>query len=175
MMCGANKRFFLYLLLALLLASVVGVLRAEEPRPWYLISEEELQSIELYRKNSEAEKQNWLLQVNALKMKAVNSEARSSKLEQESVTLNSQLLEAREANRALTESFNQYEAEQLTLTSLKNGEIADLKQQMADKTLKAETYKGKAALRLVIIISLLAAIAGYITFKVLRFFRVIPV
>jgi hypothetical protein len=170
-MCGANRRFFFYLLLA----SVAGVLRAEEPGPWYLISETELRSIEAYRKNSEAEKQNWLLQVSALKTKAANSEARSSKLEQESVTLNSQLSEARAANRALTESFNQYETEQLTLTSLKNGEIADLKQIVADKTLEAATYKGKATLRLIIIISLGVAIAAYITFKILRFLRVIPI
>jgi hypothetical protein len=174
-MCEENKACFFILFVVLRLASAAGALRAEEPGPWHLISEEELRSIELYRKNSETEKQNWLLQVNVLKTKAANSEARSTKLEQESSTLNSQLSEARKANRILNESFNQYEAEQLTLTSLKNGEIADLKQIVADKTLEAATYKGKATLRLIIIISLGVAIAAYITFKILRFLRVIPI
>lgn len=167
-MCGANKRFFLYLLLALLLTSVVGVLRAEEPGPWYLISETELQIIEEYKTKSEAEKQTWLSQVQELKTQVTG-------LRKESKTLNNQLADQREQTRMLQRSFNEYEAENLTAISSKNGEIAELKQEVADKTLEAATYKGKAALRLVIIISLLAAIAGYTTFKVLRFFRVIPV
>jgi hypothetical protein len=170
-MCGANRRFFWYLLLVLFFAFVTGVLRAGEPGPWYLISEEELQSIELYRKNSEAEKQNWLLQVNTLKTKAANSEARSSKLEQESAILNSQLSEAREANRVLTESFNRYEAGQLILASLKNGEIAGLKQTVADRTLEASTYKGTSRRRLVIIVALAGAWAIFIVFKIYRSFQ----
>jgi hypothetical protein len=56
MMCGANKKFFLYLLFVLLLLSAAGVLRAGEQDPWYLISEGELSSIEEYRMKSETEK-----------------------------------------------------------------------------------------------------------------------
>jgi hypothetical protein len=87
--------------------------------------------------------------------------------------LNGQLSDQRELNRGLQRSYNEYEAGQLTLISLKNGEIADLKQALADRTLDAEKYKGKAALRLAIIIALLAAIAGYAAFRVCRFFRLI--
>jgi hypothetical protein len=164
----------------LLLVSVLGTLRAEEPGPWYLISETELRSIEHYRKTSEAEKQTWLSQAKELKTIAGNSETRSARLEvesgnlrRESETLNSQLADQREQTRMLQRSFNEYEAGQLTLISLKNGEIADLKQAAADKALEAESHKGKAVLRLAVIIVLLAAIAGYAVFKVCRFFRLV--
>jgi hypothetical protein len=140
MMCGSNKRLFLYLLLASLLAFVVGVLRAEEPGQWYLISELELLSIEQYRNSREAERQNWLSWVSGLKLESRN--------------LNSQLAKQREANRVLTESFNRYEQDQLTLISLKNGEIADLKEEAAGKALEAAAYKGSARSRLVVIIVL---------------------
>jgi hypothetical protein len=145
------------MLLALFFAFAAGVLRAGEP--WYLISEPELSSIEQYKTKSEAEKRNWLLQVQELK--------------RESETLNNQLSQAREASRRLELSFNEYEAGQLTLISLKNGEIAGLKQEVSYRTLEAEKYKGKAVLRLAIIITLLAAIAGYTAFRVCRFFRII--
>jgi hypothetical protein len=166
-MCGANKRFFLYLLFALLFAFAAAALRAEEPDRWYLISEAELSAIEAYKAKSKAEKSNWLLQVRELK-------AQAESLRRESETLNSQLAQAREANRRLEQSYNGLEAEWLTRLSLKNGEIAELKQALADRTLEAERYKSKAALRLVIIVFILAAVAGYTAFRVLRFFRVIP-
>jgi TolA-binding protein len=165
-MCGSNKRFFLYLLFGLLFAFAAGALRAEEPGRWHLISEPELGSIEDYRNRSEAEKRDWLLQVQRLK-------AQANSLREESESLNSQLSEQRELNRGLQKSFNEYEAGQLTRISLKNGEIAGLKQKLAERTLEAESYKGKAVLRLVIIIALLAGIAGYAAFRVCRFFRLI--
>ncbi|GHV76474.1 hypothetical protein AGMMS49942_12950 [Spirochaetia bacterium] len=59
----------------------------------------------------------------------------------------------------------------MTLLSSKNGEIADLKQTVADKTLEAETYKGAAQIRLVIIIALAGAWVVFIAFKACRFFR----
>jgi chromosome segregation ATPase len=203
------------LLLALLFSAAVGVLQAEEPGQWYLISEPELRSIEQYKANSEREKQNWLSQVRELQTTAANSTVRSVKLEADSVSLNqrlareqtereswqtqarqlqkqagnsetranrlaleserlnTQLAQAREMNRKLEQSYNESEAAWLTLTSLTNGEIADLKQALADRTLEAESYKGKAVLRLVIIIALLVAIARYTAFRVGRFFRII--
>jgi Tfp pilus assembly protein PilO len=142
-MCGANKRFFLYLLLALLLAlllvSAVGVLRGEEQGPMayipmYLISEAELRSIEEYKTKSEAEKRAWLLQVQGLK-------TRSAELRRESGALNNQLASQQERNRMLQRSFNEYEAESLTTISMKNGEIADLKQIAADRETEAVKYK----------------------------------
>jgi hypothetical protein len=159
-----KQKFFLYLSLALLFVFVAGALRAEEPGPWYLITESELRTIEEYQAKSEAEKQSWLLQASKLRIRAEKSEA-------DSRLLNSQLSTARNRNRELEQSFNEYEAEQLTRLSLKNGEITDLKQVIAETVLKAATYNGKAVLRLVIIISLLTAIAGYIAFKICRFFR----
>jgi hypothetical protein len=54
---------------------------------------------------------------------------------------------------------------------MKNGEIADLKQAAADKTLEAAIYKGTARDRLIIIIGLAGAWIGFIVFKVCRFFR----
>ncbi|MDR0387247.1 MAG: hypothetical protein LBH57_04350 [Treponema sp.] len=166
-MCESNKRFFGYLFLASLFVLAAAALRAEEAGPWFLISETELRSIENYREQSEAEKRSWLLQARELK-------AQANSLLTASETLNSQLARAREANRKLEQSYNESEAEWLTRLSLKNGEIAGLKQALADQTLEAESHKGKAALRLVIIIALLTAIAAYIAFKILRFFRVIP-
>jgi hypothetical protein len=71
-------------------------------------------------------------------------------LRQDSETLNSQLVQARELNRELQRSFDEYEAGQLTLISLKNGEIADLKQ-------TAAAHKGIARIRLIISIALGAA------------------
>lgn len=168
-MCRENHLYLLILLVGLLLSCVVGVLRGQEQSgPWYLISEQELRSIEQYREQSEAERQSWLLQARALRTKAENSEARSVRLEMESVNLNQQLSTARAQNKTLQQSYEQSETEKLTLLSLKNGEIAGLKQE-------AEHYKSKAALRNVIIISLLGALAGYLAFRVLRFLRIIPV
>jgi hypothetical protein len=149
------------------------VLRAEEQEAWYLISETELRSIELYKMTSEAEKQNWLLQVQNLRVKAGNSEARSARLETESGNLNRQLAEAREMQRRSEQSFNKYEADQLMRLSLKNGEIADLEDKAATEKLEKEKYKGQATSRLIIIIALGALIVLYIAFKVCRFFRLI--
>jgi hypothetical protein len=151
---------WLVILLALLVC-LSAVLRAEEPGPWYLISEMELRSIEQYKETSEQEKRNWLLQVQGLK--------------QDSANLNDQLAEARAQSRKLETSFNEYEAAQLIRLSLKNGEIADLKQAVAEQTLETEKYKGIAWNRLFIIIALGAAWIIFITFKVLRFFKIIKI
>ncbi|MDR1253249.1 MAG: hypothetical protein LBK62_13985 [Treponema sp.] len=162
-MCGAKKRFFLSLPLVLLFVSA-DALRAGEPE-WYLISEAELRSIGEYQARSEREKQGWLLQVSELRMRAGKSEA-DSKL------LNSQLSTARERNRTLEQSFNKSEAEHLTAISIKNGEIAELKQTIADRGLEAAAYKGSAGNRLIIIIALAGAWALFIAFKICRFFKV---
>ena len=164
-MCETNKRFF-YLPLVLFFAFAAAVLRAEEQGPWYLISETELRSIEQYKETSEREKRNWLLQVQLL-----NTEA--DILHRESLALNRQLAQARSQNRKLVTSFNEYAQDQLIQTSLKNGEIADLKQTIADKTLETEKYKGIAWNRLIVIIILCAAWIIFIAFMALRFFKII--
>jgi hypothetical protein len=168
-MCGANKRFFFYLFLALLFASVAGALRGEEGEPaaympMYLISETELRSIGEYRKKSESEKQNWLLQVSELRTRAGRLNERAAVSQKDSENLNRLLLREREKNLKLTQSFNGYEAARLTMISLKNGEIAGLK-------LEAERYKGKARSRLVVIAAPGAAWVIFIAFKARRFFR----
>jgi DNA repair ATPase RecN len=128
------KRIVL-LLLVLWLCIAWDALHSQEQNQWYLISETELQSIEKYKNSKEAERQNLLLLASDLKT--------------QSATLNKQLSEQRETNRKLTKSFSEYEAAQLTLVSSQHGEITKLKQEM-------ETYKRKAAMRLVIIIALVA-------------------
>ena len=122
-MCRKNIIF----LVALLLCSPWAVLQAQEQ--WYLITEPELRSIEEYKRNSEAEKQTWLLQVQALN-------TRAGSLEADSITLNSQLQNQRELNRKLTQLFDEYEAGQSALLSSKNGEIAGLKESLAGEKLK---------------------------------------
>jgi DNA anti-recombination protein RmuC len=156
-MCGANKRFFLYLLLALLFSCVVGALRGEGQESWYLISETELRVIEEYKMKSEAEKRTWLLQVQGLRT--------------ESKTLNSQLASQRELNRELRQSFDEYEAALLILISSKNGEIAVLNQALSEQVLKTEKHERAARSRLKIIITLSAAGIALIAFKLCRFFR----
>jgi hypothetical protein len=175
-MCGANKRFLLYLLLALLLSCVAGALRAEEPEPaaympMYLISDGELRSIENYRADSEREKRNWLSQVSELKAQAVRLNGRAAILRAESENSNRLLRQERERNLKLTQSFNEYEAEQLILNSLKDGEIAALKQTVADRSLEAEKHKGVSRGRLYIIIALAGSWIVFFAFRVCRFFR----
>jgi hypothetical protein len=158
-MCEANKRFLLYLLLALAFISVAGALRAEEPGQWYLISETELQSIERYRNSREAERQAWLSQASALRL--------------DSQSLNDQLAAQREVNRSLTVSFNKHEADRLIQLSSKNGEIARLQEEKAETTLEAEKYKGTSKARLFVIIAFAGSWLAYFVFKALRFFKVI--
>jgi len=158
-MCEEMRDYLFLLLLALFFVSAAVVLRAEEPESWYLISETELRSIEQYKKTSEQEKRNWQSQVQLL-----NAEANILHLE--SIDLNGQLTEAREQNRKSTILFNEYAQDWLIKTALKNGEIADLKQE-------TEKYKGIAKNRLIIVIALGAAWVIFIAFNVCRFFRII--
>jgi hypothetical protein len=146
------------LLAALLLCCVWGAVHPEEQ--WYLITGEELRSIEDFRKKSEAEKQTWLLQVQELRTRAGN-------LETESLSLNSQLAGQREANRKLTLSFNEYEAETLTRLSLKDGELADLR-----TANKAVSGQRNAAIIAAAAFGL--AWIGPIIIKLLRFLKIIP-
>ena len=162
-MCEANRKLLLVLLAGLLLASVAGALRGEEPDRWYLISEPELRSIERYRKTSEAERQAWLVQVQELR-------AQADSLRRDSENLNAQLAGQRKLNRTLTESFNRYEQEGLQILSLKNGEIAGLKREAADQALKAERHKGKSVAYLITAIALGGAWLVFFGFKVYRFF-----
>ena len=166
-MCEENRKLFWVLLAGLLFASVAGALRAEERESWYLILESELGSIERYRKASEAEKQTWLLQAGELK-------AQADSLRLESESLNARLAGQRELNRTLTESFNRYEQKRLTLLSLKNGEIANLKQEIADRTLELEKHRGVIVNLVVVVIVLIGTwlISGAV--KAYKFFRPLP-
>jgi uncharacterized coiled-coil protein SlyX len=172
-MCKENREYFIILLAGLLLASVVGVLRGEEPGQWYLISEAELQNIERYRNSRESERQIWLSQASALNQRLRSSEQKSAAHEQTVSSLNSQLVAQREVNRNLTSLFNKYETDQLILVSSKNGEIAKLKEEKAETTLEAEKYKSASRSRLFIIIALAGTWIVFIAFKVCRFFRII--
>jgi hypothetical protein len=180
-MCGENRGYFLILFIGLLLSCAVGVLRAEETEPAasmpvaepiYLISEAELRSIEIYLESSEREKQTWLLQVQELRMRAGNSEAKSAQLEKDLQALNQGLSGQRELYRSLQRSFNEYEAESLTAISRKNGEIAGLEQTVTERTLEAAAYKGSARSRLIVIIALAASWIVFIGFKAGRFFKI---
>ncbi|MDR1176249.1 MAG: hypothetical protein LBK83_12370 [Treponema sp.] len=170
-MCGVNKRYFSSLLFALFFVSAAGVLQAGEGEPAayipvYLISEAELRSIEEYQAGSAREKQSWLLRVSELRIRA-------EKLEADSRLLNGQLSTVREQSLILEQSFNEYEAESLMTISMKNGEIADLRLEVADKMLEAATYRGTARSRLIIIIGLAGSWIIFIAFKICRFFRII--
>jgi hypothetical protein len=89
---------------------------------------------------------------------------RAAALQKDSGNLNRLLLQERERNLKLTQSFNGYEVARLTVISLKNGDIAGLK-------LEAERYKGQARSRLVVIAAPGAAWVIFVAFKVRRFFR----
>jgi len=156
-----KKKYCFILVAFLFLFCLLDALRAEEQELWYLISGTELRSIEQYKEKSELEKRSWLLQAQELKRDSANS--------------NALLAQAREQNRKLEQSFNEYEADQLTRLSLKNGEIEGLKQQLADKALEAEKWKGKATARLIIIIAAAAVVVLLIAFWVCRKLRIIPI
>jgi hypothetical protein len=160
-MCKETK-IAVFILLAFCLFSLFqGVLQAQEtPDSWYLILESELRSIEQFKTKSETDRQNWLLQAQTLKT--------------ESATLNNQLSKARAMQLKLTELYEASERERLTAISLKNGEIAELKQVLAAKTLEAETLKGKSAFRMLLIVIFTVVIGGYIASRILKIFHVFP-
>jgi len=158
-MCLLKKVFFLLFILFLFLFCLADALRAEEQEAWYLISETELLSIEVLLERSETDRQSWELQARGLKSAAAN--------------LNGQLAEERKQYRTLEQSFNKYETENLMQLSLKNGEIADLKEKVATEKLEKEKYKGQATARLIIIIAGAVIVGLYIAFKICRFFRLI--
>jgi hypothetical protein len=148
------------LLLALLLCSAWGALHGQEQEQWYLISEQELRSIERYRENSMAEKQSLLLQARLLR--------------ESSGSLSLQLAEAREGRRRLELSFERFAQGQLALTSSKNGEIMALSNQLADQRLKTAAYKSAARLHLFAALALAAAWAALIGWRLWRKFRLRP-
>jgi uncharacterized protein YihD (DUF1040 family) len=141
-----------------LLCSASDAVHPEEQ--WYLIQESELRSIEEYRRISEAERLNWLSQVQSLSRRA-------GILETELVSLNSQLLNQRELNRELSLSFNKYEAGRLTQLSLKDGEITKLKEEILIEQLKT---RKSASLNVIlggilVLIAVLAAVYVYVKIR----------
>jgi hypothetical protein len=159
---GGNRDYFVGWFVAFLLCCAVGVVQGQEA--WYLISEEELRSIEAFRERSEAERLSWLSQASELTVLA-------GRLRSELRRLNDQLLAAREAQRKSELLYEQSEAEKLTMLSLKSGEIADLKEGLAAERVQTIQYKGQAAGRLFVIVALAGAWALWVAFKVYRFFR----
>jgi hypothetical protein len=71
----------------------------------------------------------------------------------------------------LEKSFNELETDWLMKLSTKNGEIAGLKQTLADQALITEKYKGQALVRLIAAAALAGAWLVFFAFKVYRFFR----
>jgi hypothetical protein len=57
---------------------------------------------------------------------------------------------------------------------MKNGEIAELKEQVTDQTLNAERYKGRFFVLLITTIALGLLVLPWIAYKVLKLFRIIP-
>jgi hypothetical protein len=57
---------------------------------------------------------------------------------------------------------------------MKNGEIAELKEQVAEQTLIAEQYKGRYFRLLMAVITLGLLVLLWVAYKVLKLFRVIP-
>ena len=165
---GFLTLIIVFVLSLLWLFVLLDVLQAED---WYLITETELQGIEQYKAKSEAERQSWLLQVQNLRGKAENSEAKSARLEMESESLNTQLSQAKEQNRRLEKSFGEYEAALLALISSMNGEIEAWKQEASKQTLRTAKAEGKSTRHLIIIITLTAGIVIYTGIKVYRRFR----
>jgi hypothetical protein len=116
----------LFFCIACVLVCLSAALQADQ---WYLITESELLSIEVYKTKSAASKRSWLSLVQTLRADSAN--------------LNAQLQIQRELNRRLTQSFNEYEAAQSELVSLKNGKIALLEKELNDQTLVNEKLKGQ--------------------------------
>jgi septal ring factor EnvC (AmiA/AmiB activator) len=146
-------------LFALLLCSAWAAAQAGDQ--WYLITEPELQNLEKTWKTFEAEKQGWLLQAQTLNKRAANLEA-------ESASLNSQLRNQQERNQKLTLSFNEYEDARLTQLSLKNGEIAGLKESVAAEKLKLQKSR---SLNIILggILALIAVLAAVFLYVKIRF------
>jgi hypothetical protein len=142
-----RKSLFLFFLLC----AVSGAPQAEN---WYLITEGELRSIGTYRKNSEAEKRTWLLQVQKLSVIVGN-------LEVESASLNSQLRNQRELNQKLTLSFTEYEAAQSLLMSQKTTQIVRLETENEGKS------RIIARLVIVLVLTWLGVVVAFIL-KVLK-------
>jgi hypothetical protein len=128
-MCRESKICLIIFLSGLLFCCIWGAAHPQEQ--WFLITEPELQSIERYRETSGQEKQSLLSQVGELR-------DLESRRKAESETLNRLLSQAREDQRRSEQSFNEYEAGQLILLSSKNGEIAGLKESLAEEKLRLQ-------------------------------------
>jgi uncharacterized protein involved in exopolysaccharide biosynthesis len=154
-MCRETKICLIIFLAALLLCCAWGVLQAEDQ--WFLITELELLTIERYRETSIQEKQRLLLQVSELR-------ALESRRKSESENLNRQLSQAREQNRTLQQSYEKSEAEKLILISLKNGEIAGLKEEVAEEKMRLQKSRSLNVILggILGLIAVLAAVFVYV-------------
>jgi hypothetical protein len=131
---------------------------AETPDLWYLISEQELQSIEQYKATSEAERQA-LLQ-------------RAQRLQSSYESLALQYRQAREAQRRSDALYEQSEAARLTLLSSKNGEIAGLIESLSKEKLATQKSYRQRDIAWAII-GLVAAIALISLYQKIKYGRVL--
>jgi anti-sigma-K factor RskA len=138
---------------------LADALHAQEQEPWYLISGTELSSIEELLEKSEKDRQSWELQARGLRIRAEKSES-------DSILLNRQLAVERRQFRALEDSFNEYERDQSVKLSLKNGEIEELKKEVAKEKLEKAEWKSKATIRLIIIIAAAVAVGLFFAIKI---------
>jgi type VI protein secretion system component VasF len=74
----------------------------------------------------------------------------------------------------LTLSFNEYEAEQSRLSSLKDTQIAELRADIAELKVDNKAVAGQRNVAVVAVAALALVVVGYIGFKVLRFLKIIP-
>ncbi|MDR2815760.1 MAG: hypothetical protein LBB62_03555 [Proteiniphilum sp.] len=140
---------------------------AQDAGPWFLISESELQIIEAYKKQLEAERQNWLSQVNELKTQATRLNERAANSRLQSENLNQLLQQEREANQKLTLSFNEYEIAASQTISQKDTCIGILESKNEKLVYQRNTL-------LAIVITAVSVALLFVAFKVLRFFKVLP-
>jgi uncharacterized protein (DUF3084 family) len=155
------RKLFLFLLLQLY------AVPAPQAEQWYLISETEVQNIEEYRKNTEAEKQDWLSQASELKTQAARLNERAVNLRAESENSNQLLRQERETNQKLRISFNEYEAATFQTISQRDTRIS---------ALEAENEKlaGQRNTLLAVVVTAVSVIVLFVAFKVFRFFKALP-
>jgi hypothetical protein len=85
-------------------------------------------------------------------------------LQETAVRLDAQLAEQRLLSAALSAEHDRREVE-----------AAGIAGELAGARLEEEKWRRKASIRMVVVVALVVAIAGYIAFRVLRFLRIIPV
>ena len=139
-----KKEFWLFCLVCLLLLCAVARLH---PEPSFRIMESETTKLETIWQQSQADKQNWLSQV--------------QKLQADSTRLNSQLLTERQATERLRKSFERLETDRLTQIDRLNTEKTALQVNL-EKTKRTRDVYG------VILLSILSLSIIFVFMKIKR-------